>query len=224
MTVQTTAGVLFQTAYESRYTWDENFPGYSADVQLLQGDEVYTGKIRINHDLSVKVTDVRDAEVEEGIYIQLQEMVTHCKRSDFQQSYGKFEFILGEIDKSGVVEILVQGDSINSHYKIRDQEICQEIRVMGRMALVINTHENFNTGAGYIASRYDAVFRDSKSNQVNSVLKFADTYQKVGDYYIMTKQVVQEYQECANDTPAQEALSITEFNYSNIKLLEPVTV
>lgn len=224
MTVQTTAGLLFQTAYESRYTWDENFTGYSADVQLLQGDEAYTGKIRINRDLSVEVTDIGNAEVEEGISIQLQEMLTHCKRSDFQQSYGKFEFRLGETDKSGVVEVLVKGDSIDSHYKIRNQEICQEIRVMGRMALVIDIHENFNTGAGYIASRYDAVFCNSNTHEVESVLKFTDTYQKVGDYYIMTKQVVQEYQEAVSDTPPQEALSITEFNYSNIKLLKPVTV
>ncbi|BAZ32907.1 hypothetical protein NIES4074_54140 [Cylindrospermum sp. NIES-4074] len=219
MTVQKTAGVLFQTAYESRYTWDENFPGYSANVQLLQGDQVYTGKIRINRDLSVEVTDIADVEVKEGIHIQLQEIVTRCQRSDFQQSYGKFEFTECETNETGVVEILVKGDSIDSHYKIREQEISQEIRVMGRMALVIDTHENFDTGSGYIASRYDVVFRNSQTNQVNSVLKFADTYEKVGDYYIMTKQIVQEYEEGVSS-----AQSITEFSYSNITLLAPAIV
>jgi len=42
MIEQTSASELFRAAYENRYTWDENFPGYSADVQL-QGHEVYTG-------------------------------------------------------------------------------------------------------------------------------------------------------------------------------------
>ncbi|MFN7503416.1 MAG: DUF3386 family protein, partial [Dolichospermum sp.] len=32
MAIQSTAETLFQTAYESRYTWDENFPGYAANV------------------------------------------------------------------------------------------------------------------------------------------------------------------------------------------------
>jgi len=212
----TTARELFQTAYESRYTWDENFPGYSADVQLVQGDEVYTGNIRINHDMSVEVTGVTDEQILEGIYTQLRDIVTHRKRTNFEQSHGKHEFSLGQEDPIGSVEILVKGDSMGSNYKIRGREICQVSRVMGRMAFVIDTHESIDTGSGYIASRYDAVFRNAKTDEVTSVLKFEDTYEKVGNYYIMTKQVVQEYKEGVRTS--------TEFSYPNIKLLEPVTV
>lgn len=216
MTHPTTARELFQTAYESRYTWDENFPGYSADVQLVQGDEVYTGKIRINHDMSVEVTDVGDEQVREGIYTQLRDIVTHRKRNSFEQSHGKHEFNLGEQDSTGSIEILVKGDSMGSNYKIRGREISQVSRVMGRMAFVIDTHESVDTDSGYIASRYDAVFRNAKTDEVTSVLKFEDTYEKIGDYYIMTKQVVQEYKDGNRTT--------TEFSYSNIKLLEPAAV
>ncbi|MEL7246662.1 MAG: DUF3386 family protein, partial [Cyanobacteria bacterium J06573_2] len=45
MKTSKTAQELFKAAYESRYTWDADFPGYSADVQLIQGEETYTGKI-----------------------------------------------------------------------------------------------------------------------------------------------------------------------------------
>jgi hypothetical protein len=216
MTHPTTARELFQTAYESRYTWDENFPGYSADVQLVQEDKVYTGKIRINHDLSVEVTGVADEQVQEGIYTQLRDIVTHRKRGSFEQSHGKNEFSLGQQDQTGAMEILVKGDSMGSNYKIRGKEICQVSRVMGRMAFVIDTYETVDTGSGYVASRYDAVFRNSKTDEVTSVLKFEDTYEDIGGYYIMTKQVVQEYKEGKRTT--------TEFNYSNIKLLEPASV
>ncbi len=225
MKVQTTARELFKTAYESRYTWDESFPGYSADVQLVQGDEVYTGKIRINQDLSVEVTGVADEQVEEGIYTQLRDIITHRKRIDFEQSHGKHQFILGQKDPTGAVEILVLGDSMGSNYKIRphNKEICQVSRVMGRMAFIIDTYESMNTGSGYIASRYDAIFRNSKTNVVSNVLKFEDTYEKVGEYYIMTKQVVQDYKD--GDGSADLAVRTTaEFSYSNIKLLEPVSV
>ncbi|MBR8833074.1 MAG: DUF3386 domain-containing protein [Stigonema ocellatum SAG 48.90 = DSM 106950] len=216
MTHQTTARELFQTAYESRYTWDENFPGYSADVQLVKGNDVYTGTIRINHDLSVEVTGIADEQVQEGIYTQLRDIVTHRKRSNFEQSHGKHEFSLGQQDPNGAVEILVKGDSMGSNYKIRGREICQVSRVMGRMAFVIDTHETIDTGFGYIASLYDAVFRKAQTDEVTSVLKFEDTYEKIGNYYIMTKQVVQEYKD-GERTPA-------EFIYSNIKLLEPASV
>jgi len=216
MTEQTSARDLFKTAYESRYTWDENFPGYSADVQLTQGDEVYTGKIRINRDLSVEVTGIEDEKVQESVYTQLRDIVTHRKRSQFEQSHGKNEFSLGKLDERGAVEILVKGDAMGSNYKVRGTEICQVSRVMGRMAFVIDTHESLDTGEGYVASRYDAVFRNPQTNEVIKVLKFQDFYEKVGDYYLMTKQIVEDYQQ-------QERIK-TEFNFSNIKLLEPAVV
>jgi hypothetical protein len=216
MTHPTTARQLFQTAYESRYTWDENFPGYSADVQLVQENEVHTGKIRINGDLSVEVTGVADEQVEEGIYTQLRDIVTHRKRTSFEESHGKHEFILGQEDANGAIEILVNGDSMGSNYKVRGKEISQVSRVMGRMGFIIDTHESLDTGSGYIATRYDAIFRNSKTNEVTSILKFEDSYEKIAQYYVMTKQVVQEYKDGTRTT--------TEFSYSNIKLLEPATV
>ncbi|MBA3923548.1 MAG: DUF3386 domain-containing protein [Nostocaceae cyanobacterium] len=216
MIEQTTARDLFRTAYENRYTWDADFPGYSADVQLVQGDEVYSGNILINRDLSVEVTGIEDEDVKQGIYTQLRDIVTHRKRSQFDQAHGKNEFNLGNTDDSGAVEILVTGDSMGSNYKIRGTEICQVSRAMGRMAFTIDTHESLDTGSGYVSSRYDAVFRDAKTQDVTSVLNFEDTYENFGNYYIMTKQVVKEYKQGNRTT--------TEFNFSNIKLLEPAVV
>lgn len=216
MTEQTSARELFRTAYENRYTWDNNFPGYSADIQLQQGDEVYTGKICINRDLSVEVTGIEDEQVQESIYTQLRDIVTHRKRSEFENSHGKNEFNFGKTDETNAVEILVKGDAMGSNYKVRGTEICQVSRVMGRMAFVIDTYETLDAGEGYIATRYDAVFRNPQTDEVTRVLKFEDTYEKVGNYYVMTKQVIHAY--------AQGERTTTEFNFSNVKLLEPAAV
>lgn len=216
MTEQTSARELFRTAYENRYTWDENFPGYSADIQLRQEDEVYTGRICINRDLSVEVTGIEDEQVQESVYTQLRDVITHRKRSQFEQSHGKHEFNFGVMDETSAVEILVKGDAMGSNYKVRGTEICQVSRVMGRMAFVIDTHETINTGEGYIASRYDAVFRNPQTDEVTRVLKFEDTYDRVGNYYVMTKQVVHAYDRGERTT--------TEFNFSNVKLLAPAAV
>jgi len=45
-----------------------------------------------------------------------------------------------------------------------------------------------DTGVGYLATRYDAVFRNPQTNETTKVLKFEDTL-KVGDLYV-TKQIV----------------------------------
>lgn len=212
MAIQSTAGILFQTAYESRYTWDEHFPGYTADVQLLQEGEVYTGKIQIDRNLNVEITGVTDKQIAAGIDIQLQEIITRCQSSDFQSFYGQHEFSLGDTAET----VFVKGENTDSHYQIRNQKIYQEIRVMGRMSLEINSEQFLDTDSGYIPAAYDVVFRNSHTGDVNSILKFTDTYQKLGNYYILTKQVVAEYEDGESETPQ----SITEFVYSHIKLLE----
>lgn len=216
MTEQKSAKELFRSAYENRYTWDTEFPGYSADVELKQGDEVYTGKVRVNPDFSVEVSGVEDEQVKESIYTQMRDVITHRKRGNFEQAHGKNEFSLGETDTKGAMEILVKGDAMGSNYKIRGTEICQVSRVMGRVAFTIDTHESMNTGEGYIASRYDAIFRNPQTGEVTNELEFEDGFEKIGNYYIMTHQVVRSNEQGQQTT--------TEFKYSNVKLLEPAVV
>ncbi|MDB9457172.1 DUF3386 domain-containing protein [Dolichospermum circinale CS-1225] len=214
MAIQSTAETLFQTAYESRYTWDENFPGYAANVQLLQEGEVYSGKIQVDPSLNIQVTEVADQQIAAGIDIQLQEVVTRYQKTSFLDSYGQHEFILGESVENDGVMVFVKGGNTDSHYQIRNQKIYQEVRVMGRMALEMNYDDFLATDCGYIPSAYHVVFRNSQTGDVNSILKFTDTYQKFGDYYILTKQIVAEYEDGKTETPQ----SITEFVYSHIQL------
>jgi hypothetical protein len=216
MTEEKNARELFKAAYENRYTWDQNFPGYSADVEIKQGDEVYTGKVRINSDLKVEVTGIEDEKVQESVYNQMRDIVTHRKRSSFEQAHGKNEFNLGEADSTGAVEILVKGDAMGSNYKVRGTEICQVSRVMGPMAFTINTNESLDTGEGYVSTGYNAIFRNSKTGDLMGKREFEETYEKVGNYYVMTRQVV--------DAIEGEGRITTEFNFSNIKLLEPAAV
>ncbi|MDY7005394.1 MAG: DUF3386 domain-containing protein [Cyanobacteriota bacterium] len=207
---------LFKAAYEHRYTWDPNFPGYTADIELKQGSELYNGQISIKPDFSVEVTGISDEEVQQSVYTQLRDIVTHRKRSSFEASHGKNNFSLGDRDETGAVEILVEGDAMGSNYKIRDKEICLVSRVMGRMAFVINTHKSLDTGEGSVATHYNAIFRNPQTNEVIRELEFEDSYEKIGSYYIMIHQVV-------NSTEKGQ-VTTTEFNYSNIKLLEPAVV
>ncbi|NEP04607.1 MAG: DUF3386 domain-containing protein [Okeania sp. SIO2G4] len=207
---------LFKAAYEHRYTWDSNFPGYSADIELKQGSELYNGQISIKADFSVEVTGISDEEVQQSVYTQLRDVVTHRKRSSFEASHGKNSFSLGDRDETGAVEILVEGDAMGSNYKVRGREICLVSRVMGRMAFVINTHKSLDTGEGFIATHYNAIFRNPQTNEIIRELEFEDSYEKIGSYYIMTRQVV-------NSTEKGQ-VTTTEFNYSNIKLLEPAVV
>lgn len=208
---------IFKTAYENRYTWDENFPGYTAHLELKQGDEVYHAQVRVHSDLSVDVTGIEDEKVQESVYNQMRDIITHRKRSTFEKAHGKNEFNLGETDPTKAVEILVTGDAMGSNYKVRGQEICQVSRVMGPMAFTINTEESLNTGEGYISVKYNAIFRDSKTGDLRAKRHFEESYEKFGNYYLPVRQVI-------TALNSDETKIVTEFNFSHIELLEAVAV
>jgi hypothetical protein len=217
MTVTTdNARDLFRKAYENRYTWDAQFPGYTADLTLKQENEVYTGKLRVNADYSVEVTEIEDEKVTESVYNQLRDIVTHRKRSSFEMSHGKNTFNLGNEDPTGAVEILVTGDAMGSNYKIRGTEICQVSRVMGPVAFVINTEQSLETDEGYISTKYNAIFRNSKTNELKGKRDFTESYEQFGNYYLPTHQVI-------DAINAGGEKFVTEFIFSNIQLLETVT-
>jgi len=88
--------------------------------------------------------------------------------------------------------------------------------VMGPMAFTINTNDSLDTGEGYVSTGYNAIFRDAKTGNLKAKREFEETYEKIGNYYVMTRQVVHAIDGDNRIT--------TEFNFSNIKLLEPAVV
>jgi hypothetical protein len=213
MTESKNARDIFRTAYENRYTWDANFPGYKTDIKLIQGDRVDCGQIEVAKDLSVKVLGIEDEKVAESLYNHMRDVITHRKRSSFEQAHGKSTFTLGAEDNNGAVEILVSGDAMGSNYKVKGKEISQVSRVMGPMAFTINTYECLDTGEGYIATGYNAIFRDAKTNDLKAKREFRETYEKFGDYYLPTYQKIETLDKDGVNT-------LAEFNFTNIQLSE----
>ena len=207
----------FRAAYENRYTWDSEFPGYNTKLELKQGEEVYKADIKVNKDLSVEVSGIEDEKVSESVYNHMRDVITHRKRNTFEKAHGKNTFTLGEEDSTGAVDILVKGDSMGSNYRIRGTEICQVSRVMGPMAFVINTNESLDTGEGYISTGYNAIFRDSKTNDLKAKREFEESYEKLGKYYIPKHQAIESID------PNSDKIT-TEFIFSESKLLESAAV
>ncbi|AGF51047.1 slr1900 [Synechocystis sp. PCC 6803] len=212
MTATVTAQEAFRAAYENRYTWDENFPGYRAHLTVTQGDERYEGEVEVKADYTVTVTGFSDETVQESVYNQMRDIVTHRKQGNFEKSHGKNEFSFGETDASGAIAIDVKGDAMGSNYKIRGTEICQVSRVMGPVAFTINTEESLDTGSGYIAIKYNAIFKDPKTDTLKGKRDFTETYGELGGYYLPTQQTVEAI-------AAGGEKIFTDFSFTNLELL-----
>ncbi|MEQ8382306.1 MAG: DUF3386 domain-containing protein [Coleofasciculus sp. A1-SPW-01] len=210
--VQTSARDFFRAAYENRYTWDNNFPGYTADVTFKQDDQVVTGKVRVNPDMKAEVFDVEDEDAKQAIHSQLWETAIHRVRRSFEDTHGKNTFSFGDTDETGAVELLMGGKAEGDRYKVRDNEVTHVHRHIHGVVVTINTFSSHNTGEGYLSHRYDSVYHDPKTGeQKGGKSVFEDNYEKVGDYVILTQRIIR------TETDGKE--SVQEFNFSNIKLL-----
>ncbi len=212
MTASKSAQELFQAAYENRYTWEPDFPGYTATVEFKHGDRVLTGKIAVKANLGAEVTGIDDEEARDSIIGQLREVAIHRVRRSFADTHSKNTFSYGETDATGAVEILMGGKSTGDRYKLRNNEVCHVHRHIHGIMVTIDTFSSHDTGAGYLSHRYDSIYADPETGEIKSgKIVFEDNYQKVGDYQILSQRIIQAVEEGQPVT--------TEFNFTQIELL-----
>jgi Protein of unknown function (DUF3386) len=216
MTESRSAQELFQAAYENRYTWDSNFPGYTAAVELKQGSEVFTGTVTVKPNLSAEVVGIDDEAARNSIIGQLREVAIHRVRRTFAETHSKNTFRYGETDATGAIEILMGGKSEGDRYKLRNNEVCHVHRHIHGVLVTIDTFSSHDTGAGYLSHRYDSVYADPATGAITSPkIVFEDNYQQVGNYQLLSQRVIHAEE---NGQPMT-----TEFNFTNMALL-PVAV
>jgi hypothetical protein len=213
MTVtQISAQELFQAAYENRYTWDGNFPGYTADITYKYDDRVIKGQVRIDASLKAEVLNVEDEAAKKAIHGQAWEIAVHRVRRSFDQTHGANSFRYGSTDANGAVEIFVGGKSEGDKYKVGNNEVCHVHRLIHGTFVTIDTFSSHDTGEGYLSHTYNSVYHDPETGaQKGGKSDFTDEYEKVGNYYILNRREIR--------TETAGNLAIQEFIFSNIELL-----
>ncbi|MDM9384891.1 DUF3386 domain-containing protein [Chlorogloeopsis sp. ULAP01] len=210
---QISAQEFFRAAYENRYTWDRNFPGYTADITYKLDEQVFTGKIRINANLKAEVFEIEDEQAKQAIHNQAWEIAIHRIRRSFEETHGANTFSYGSTDETGAVDIILGGKSEGDKYKVRNNVVSLVHRHIHGVVVTINTFSTHDTEEGYLPYTYDSVYHDPKTGeQKGGRSEFVDEYEKVGDYFILNRREI--------STETGDKPSIQEFTFSNIKLLE----
>ncbi|MEL7086563.1 MAG: DUF3386 domain-containing protein [Cyanobacteria bacterium J06597_1] len=203
---------IFKEAYENRYTWDSDFPGFTADVTLTLAGQEYSGSVRVNADLSYEVLGIEDSAAEKMIQGQLWEMTIHRVNHGFEKTHGENTFELGDTDDTGAVDILVSGKAHGNLYKVRDRTVCFVHRQIRDVIVNIHTHQVQTTEQGYLATHYDSIYLDAETQAVKGQSKFfVDTFELVDGYYVLTGRNIQ--------SGAGDERDVTDLTFSNVQLL-----
>ena len=212
MTQTLTAQDLFRAAYENRYTWDADFPGYGASVTLRSGGMTHRGQVQVNADFTFEVLNIADEAAQRQIKSQLWEITIHRVRHSFAETHGKNTFALGETDETGAVEILVSGAAMGNRYKVRDNTVCFVHRQIRDVVVNIHTFETLTTDRGYLSTGYRSVYLDPETGtNKGPETVFEDTFEEVGGYYLLTRRLIRTTD---NDSP-----QVTEIEFSKVRLL-----
>ncbi|NEQ47149.1 MAG: DUF3386 domain-containing protein [Leptolyngbya sp. SIOISBB] len=212
MTQTLTAQDLFRAAYENRYTWDPDFPGYQANVTLHDGDATHQGHIQVNPDMSFEVFNIPDEMAQRMVKSQLWEMTIHRVRRSFAETHGDNTFELGATDETGAVEILVGGASMGNRYKVRDNAVCFVHRQIRDVIVNIHTFDKQPTETGYLSTGYRSVYLDPTTLQPKDAeTVFTDAFENVGGYFVLSRRTIEETKAGVVQT--------TQLQFSSFKLL-----
>lgn len=210
LTSTASAREIFRNAYENRYTWSSQFPGYTATVEIKQGQERYKGLLRVNPDLSVEVTGIENKNARQSVENQLGMIAVHRRTVPFKVAHNNSSFRLGSTDSNGAVEIFQQEGKMETRYKVLNQQIKQVNRTLGPHLVTVDTLDTEITPEGYLATRYRATFRDPQTKKVLGEMESQDDYKKIGSYYVLAHQIIH--------SSEQGEQTSTELNFTNFRL------
>lgn len=197
------ASEAFRNAYNQRYTWDENFPGYSAEVSITHKGEIDQGIVRVQPDLTVEVINVEPEDLRELVANTVKMEIIHRRRVPFEQLHDSNDFELQGKDEYGALKINEVGD--NSYYKVKGDVITQVNRRLGNVAVKVDTLGTTTTPEGYLVSHFQTTFRDAKTGEILEQEDVRDFHEKVGNYYLLTNRTIR-YNQAENpeDNPVAD--------------------
>lgn len=202
---------VFRDAYDSRYFWDSDFPGFSATVDVTEDGATYKGEMEIDSNLEITVVGIDDENAYQSVYSGLQMLVIHRRSVPFDLLHKEHTFSFGPVLENGAVEIDQAGGETPSFYLVQDGKITQVNRLMPTGGVTVDLLASEPTPMGYLGTRYHAFFTTPDTGEAIAEADFEDTYEKVGNYYIPNRQVIRHIEAGSEST--------VEINLSNIQLL-----
>ena len=155
---------LFKAAYENRYTWESDFPGYKGRCSWTDGERELKGSFSLGQDLKSKVNEIDDEEINKAISSQLWEVAIHRVRRSFEQTHGKNTFTLGDTNEIGS-EIIVGGKNEGDKYRVKNDVVTMVYRHIHGNLIIILTNDVTHTGNGYLSKCYSSQYLDPISKK-----------------------------------------------------------
>ena len=120
---------------------------------------------------------------------QVQMAATQLHSATFNEMHEQSQFALIS-NEGNTAEIEETKDENSDRYIVRDQEMVQVNRNIGEFTVEIKTLDSLKTTEGYLQSHFQAIFRDVKTAELIEQDDIRDSYEQVGNYYLLAKREI----------------------------------
>ena len=171
---------IFKEAYNNRYTWPNNFNGYSGKCILIENQESIEGEFILDSNFKPKIINISDNNVLNRISSQLFEVSIHRVKKEFSDVHNSNNFrFLGESDRGILIEVI--GKNGGDKYIVRDKKINMVFRKIHGVIIEIFVQEFIDTGDGFLSKKYSSQQLDIESlTPKTRILEYEDNFVNLG--------------------------------------------
>ena len=207
----------FKAAYQNRYTWEKDFPGYQGSCSWSDVTNKTTqGSFIVDKNLKVIVNRIQDPQINKMIHSQLWEVAIHRVRRTFEETHGANTFKSGFSNEYGT-EVIVGGKNQGDKYRIKNDVINMVHRHIHGSLIRIFTEEILMTENGYLSKKYTSQYLDPKSDlPLKNKNIFKDDFEQIesnGTWVLRQREIEEE----SND---ENIIEKQKFNFFNIKQID----
>ncbi len=171
---------LLRRAFEKTARWPADFTGFTADLTVHVDGNESTGTVTVKSAQDVAVS-LADAETQKWAAGTIGMIAVHRGPRTFNQSDGKSVLTLDKGTVHPMGRTIHIHDTLNSHYRVKDDRITQINRTMGPMTFTINVEDSAVTAdTRYLTTRYTVYYFNPQDGRLTNVESVTDAHVRIG--------------------------------------------
>lgn len=171
------ADALLAEARASIYHWPADFPGFSCDLEVMEGEARWTGRLtaRSSRDYQIEA-DSSPPGGDRWLRYHLEEFLAHREHPHVSRMAARTGVRLGDHDLALGTRLDFLRDPMGSYYRIKDRRITVIGRSYPKQSFVITISRHLERDGRFAATDYTAVYWDRASGQSAYTESYRDDY------------------------------------------------
>lgn len=171
---------LLRRAFEKTARWPADFNGFSADLTVSVDGKETRGAVTVKSAQDINVS-LADPDIQKWAAGTIAMIAVHRGPRTFDQSDGKSVLTLDREAAHPMGQTIHIHDTLQSHYRVKDDRITQINRTMGPMKFTINVEDSALTHDNkYLTTRYTVYYFNPQDGRLINVESFTDTHVRLG--------------------------------------------